>query len=128
MDTQKNAGDEVLQKVADIFKSECRADEIVARIGGDEFVLLLPKTNIKYANNIIDRIHEAIANERIDNVILSISMGFAVKQDKIRIAGLMHDIGKIGIADNILNKVEKLDHDEWQAILKHPEIGFKIKT
>jgi len=193
-----NAGDEVLQKVADIFKSECRADEIVARIGGDEFVLLLPKANIKYANNIIDRIHAAIENERIDNVILSISMGCAVKQDisenmddifkeaeddmyrrklperssmrsknidlimntlfeksnremnhsirvsklceaiatnmkidknnvnQIRLAGLMHDIGKIGIADNILNKEGKLDHDEWQAILKHPEIGFRI--
>lgn len=192
------AGDMLLEKIANILKKECRADEIVARIGGDEFVLLLPRTDGKNANKIIERINAAIANERMDNVILSISMGFAVKQDasrdmnevfkraeddmykhklsesssirsktidlimnslyeknsremlhskrvsdiceaiatkmkfekddinQIRIAGLMHDIGKIGINDNILNKAGKLNSDEWNEIKRHSEIGYRI--
>lgn len=46
--------------------------------------------------------------------------------NQIRIAGLMHDIGKIGIDERILNKNEKLDHQEWGEIKKHSEIGYRI--
>jgi putative nucleotidyltransferase with HDIG domain len=41
-------------------------------------------------------------------------------------AALLHDIGKIGVEDNILHKPGKLNLDEWQVIRKHPEIGAKI--
>jgi diguanylate cyclase (GGDEF)-like protein/putative nucleotidyltransferase with HDIG domain len=44
----------------------------------------------------------------------------------IRAAGLLHDIGKIGIADSILNKNGSLDKIEWKAIKTHPEIGVEI--
>lgn len=46
--------------------------------------------------------------------------------EKIKIAGLMHDIGKIGVPDEILNKEEKLTEDEWERIKKHAEAGFRI--
>lgn len=39
---------------------------------------------------------------------------------------LLHDIGKIGISDNILLKPAKLTEDEWVEIRKHPEIGYQI--
>ncbi|MCI0624073.1 MAG: response regulator [Acidobacteria bacterium] len=39
---------------------------------------------------------------------------------------LLHDIGKIGISDNILLKPAKLTQDEWVEIRKHPEIGYQI--
>lgn len=45
---------------------------------------------------------------------------------EIQIAALIHDIGKIGIEDNILNKPGKLDDAEFEQIKKHPEIGSKI--
>ncbi|MCF7932827.1 MAG: diguanylate cyclase [Acholeplasmataceae bacterium] len=38
----------------------------------------------------------------------------------------LHDIGKIGISDAILNKEGPLDSDEWIEIRKHPEIGYRI--
>ena len=38
----------------------------------------------------------------------------------------MHDIGKIGVADNILLKPGKLDRDEWNIIQQHPQIGADI--
>jgi len=46
--------------------------------------------------------------------------------DKVRLAGLLHDIGKIGIHDNILLKPGKLTDDEFFEIQKHPEIGEEI--
>jgi diguanylate cyclase (GGDEF)-like protein/PAS domain S-box-containing protein len=41
-------------------------------------------------------------------------------------AGLMHDIGKIGIAEGILDKSEKLSEQDWIEIRRHPEIGYRI--
>lgn len=45
---------------------------------------------------------------------------------KIKIAGLMHDIGKIGIDEKILNKKERLTDSEWEEIKRHSEIGYRI--
>ncbi|WP_190014035.1 HD-GYP domain-containing protein [Geosporobacter subterraneus] len=46
--------------------------------------------------------------------------------DKLRTAAILHDIGKIGIADSILNKSGQLENNEYLEIQKHPEIGAKI--
>ncbi len=192
------SGDLLLKKIADILSKECKSDGIVSRIGGDEFILLLPHGDAEKVNELIERINESIANEKIDNVILSVAIGFAIKYDitndmrvvfkeaeddlyrhkisesssmrsktielimnslfeknkremlhsqrvgelceaiarnmrftkheidQMRIAGLMHDIGKIGILDTILNKKGGLDRDEWDQIKRHSEIGYRI--
>jgi HD-GYP domain-containing protein (c-di-GMP phosphodiesterase class II) len=44
----------------------------------------------------------------------------------IRTAGLLHDIGKIGIPDSILNKDGALDDQEWRQIRAHPLMGVEI--
>jgi len=41
-------------------------------------------------------------------------------------AGMLHDIGKIGISEEILNKPGRLDDEEYQLIRRHPEIGYCI--
>jgi diguanylate cyclase (GGDEF)-like protein/PAS domain S-box-containing protein len=46
--------------------------------------------------------------------------------NQIRIAGLVHDIGKIGIDEKILNKKERLSDFEWGELKKHPEAGWRI--
>ncbi len=44
----------------------------------------------------------------------------------IYMMGLLHDIGKIGIPDAVINKPTKLDDDEYALIKKHPEMGARI--
>ncbi len=46
--------------------------------------------------------------------------------ENLRIAAELHDIGKIGIAEGILNKPGRLTDDEYDKIKQHPEIGVKI--
>ncbi len=46
--------------------------------------------------------------------------------ERIYFAGLLHDVGKIGIPDAIITKPSRLSHEEYEQIKKHPEIGAKI--
>ncbi len=48
------------------------------------------------------------------------------EQERIYYIALLHDIGKIGISDNILNKPGKLTDEERQTIMSHPSIGGEI--
>ena len=50
------------------------------------------------------------------------------RTERIRLAGLLHDIGKIGVADEILRKPGALDDHEWNEMRKHPELGARILT
>lgn len=59
--------------------------------------------------------------------MLGDQIGLAQKNlDLLKLFAMLHDIGKIGIDDRILNKPGKLDDDEWEVMKKHPEIGYKI--
>ncbi len=46
--------------------------------------------------------------------------------DKVRWCAVLHDIGKIGIADQILKKPASLAKREWELMYKHPEMGYEI--
>jgi putative nucleotidyltransferase with HDIG domain len=50
----------------------------------------------------------------------------ATRVARVRAAGVLHDIGKLGIPDAILLKPGALDRDEWREIRRHPEIGARI--
>ncbi|HEX5910522.1 MAG TPA: diguanylate cyclase [Thermoleophilaceae bacterium] len=54
-------------------------------------------------------------------------MGFAGQRiERIELAGLLHDVGKIGISDNVLTKPGPLDDDEWKQMRTHPQIGARL--
>ena len=48
------------------------------------------------------------------------------QMDELMLFAMLHDIGKIGIDDNVLNKPSKLSDDEWIIMKKHTEIGYRI--
>ena len=191
-------GDVLLKKSAEAIIKACREEDIAARIGGDEFVILLPKTTAAQSLQISNYIKELASNEKVANLELSISYGYDTKktdkqsiteiianaenhmyrhklyerssirskitdlimntlfeksnreaahsnrvsnicqaiasklnmgQDavkKMKIAGLIHDIGKIGVDESILNKPGSLTVDERGYIERHPEIGWRL--
>ncbi|CUN90381.1 HD domain-containing protein [Eubacterium sp. am_0171] len=45
---------------------------------------------------------------------------------RVRVAGLLHDIGKIGVSDAVLSKPERLSEEEFREIKKHPGMGANI--
>lgn len=192
-------GDKLLKTFANVLKHECRKNDIIARIGGDEFVVLLPRTTATDAEHIVNRIRNTIANQAVaDQINLSVSFGWQAKHsveqqfmdvykeaedymyrhklfegksykgatlkliiktlyekypteklhservselckklgqalqlssdevNELGMVGLLHDIGKIGLDEHVLNKTEKLDEDEWKLVERHPEIGYQI--
>ena len=191
-------GDTLLVHTAKILKETVNPGEIVARIGGDEFIIIYPGTDSSAVKNKIENIKSKVASIEVSGLNLSLSFGYETKSsdhqtfmetlsnaenhmyrhklfeeaslrsktidvimqtlfeksdresqhskrvseicqaiassmsfdgeeiDRIRIAGLVHDIGKIGINESILNKTSNLNNLEWSEIKKHPEIGWRI--
>jgi len=57
-----NIGDRVLIRVAEVFMQELRSNDIVCRWGGEEFIILMPSTNIDDGYKVSNKIRETIAN------------------------------------------------------------------
>src|SRR5918994_1304980 len=59
--------------------------------------------------------------------LMARELGFEQERvERVRLAGLLHDIGKIGISDCVLSKPGPLDADEWQEMYTHPEIAARL--
>jgi putative two-component system response regulator len=70
-------------------------------------------------------------SQRVAETSVAIATELGMPQDsieKIRLAGLIHDIGKIGVRESVLNKPSGLTEEEFQHVKYHPEIGEHILT
>jgi HD-GYP domain-containing protein (c-di-GMP phosphodiesterase class II) len=70
-------------------------------------------------------------SERVARFSVAIAQGLDLPDEeieKIRISALLHDVGKIGIDDNILKKPAALTDDEFVLMKQHPQKGFKIMS
>lgn len=66
---------------------------------------------------------------RVANIAVMIGKKLALSSEELeslRLGGILHDIGKIGIPNNILNKPGALTPEEWEIIKTHPDAGTKI--
>lgn len=75
-----SAGDELIKKSSEILQQVCRQNDVVARVGGDEFILLLPNTTTEYAEKILSLIQSEFATARVKAIKCSISLGLDTKR------------------------------------------------
>ncbi len=93
-----------------------------------------PSMRGKTIETIIRTLHEKNKREeqhsyRVSALCESMGQALSLPEGEIqelKNVGLLHDIGKIAIDENILNKPGKLTKDEWEEIKRHPEIGYRI--
>lgn len=74
-----DTGDQLLCGMAQEIKKACRKEDIIARWGGDEFIILLPRTNEKSAERVCERIKSNCAKVKMADVNFSISLGHETK-------------------------------------------------
>lgn len=72
-------GDQLLIKAAEILKESIRTEDILARQGGDEFAILLPQTDQKTAQKIVQRIKDLCEETTVDEISISICFGIGTK-------------------------------------------------
>ncbi len=101
------AGDKVLKFIADKMVELSRENEIIARFAGDEFVIILPETDIKKANQYMERITEFLNSNPLKinrtDIFVSLSYGISSTKDK----SLNNHSDLLKEADNLLYAVKK---------------------
>ncbi len=68
-------------------------------------------------------------SERVAEISVGIARYLSLSEEEthdIWLAGLLHDIGKIGIRESVLNKPGKLDEAEWECVQRHPVLAERI--
>lgn len=75
-------GDEIIKRVAKLIKSACITDGITARLAGDEFVMILPKTEAFEAEEIINNIKKLLEREKVESIDISVSFGYGCKYNE----------------------------------------------
>ncbi|WP_425806199.1 PAS domain S-box protein [Desulfitobacterium sp. Sab5] len=81
--------------------------------------------NTLYEKNNREMFHSKRVSRICEEIAIHMNLGKSAVE-KIKLAGLVHDIGKIGIDEKILNNPNKLNEDEWYEMKKHSEIGYRI--
>ena len=72
-------GDEMLKQAAAVLNQSCRSEDIIARWGGDEFVIFLPQTTAEDVHTICQRINEKCQETFVEEMPLSLALGAANK-------------------------------------------------
>jgi diguanylate cyclase (GGDEF)-like protein/PAS domain S-box-containing protein/putative nucleotidyltransferase with HDIG domain len=115
------------QKIEDVLKN---AENQLYQNKLFESASMRSKTVHVIINTLYEKNHrEMLHSKRVSHLseLIARHMGLSKNRiEKIKLAGLVHDIGKIGIEERILNSPDQLTEEEWIEMKKHSEIGYRI--
>lgn len=103
-------GDKVLKKIGDILQQNTRQLDLVGRYGGEEFLLILPETNLKKAALVADKLRRKIKNIEIEGLDLKLTASFGAVRFEDE---LSHQL--IKRADDLLYQAKKKGRDRVES-------------
>jgi diguanylate cyclase (GGDEF)-like protein/putative nucleotidyltransferase with HDIG domain len=130
-------GDVVLQRVGHILEQNCRRSDVVARYGGDEFVILMPETNVEQARQLAAKLRGWVAADpllRDKNITASFGIaGFPIHgstpQELIQVADSSMYLSKHQ-GGNLVSSAEHYDPAEakkWKRDVLEAYLGVTLK-
>ncbi len=88
-------GDNVIRLVAGIVSRCCRGSDVVARTGGEEFLLVMPDTNLEVARKVAERLRESIAEHPLwvdqQRIPITVSLGVAAARGDVQLEQLLQE-------------------------------------
>ena len=130
-------GDVVLQRVGHILEQNCRRSDVVARYGGDEFVILMPETTIEQARQLANKLRGWVASDpllRDKNITASFGIaGFPVHgstpQELIQVADSSMYLSKHqgGNSVSSAEQGDSVDHKRWKRDVLEAYLGVTLK-
>jgi diguanylate cyclase (GGDEF)-like protein len=103
---------------------------MLASVGGPEGAELQLATVIGLAEALDIRDAGALGHSQtVGRYAERIALQLGLPEDhveRVRLAGVLHDVGKIGVSDRVIAKPGPLDADEWREMRTHPEIGARL--
>lgn len=105
-------GDELLIIASEILKKSCRKEDIICRVGGDEFVILLPKIGENKVKEIIKRMEKESSKNTLEPIVVSLATGYSTKKNKEK---------------NIFEVFKEADNNMYNNKLRNGRI-MRIKT
>lgn len=108
------AGDTLIKKAAEAIKKSCTSEEIIARIGGDEFVIILKNSEGTKAKKLINQINQNLNNIIINDIPLTISFGYDTKtSDNQNIRDILKNADANMFENKTKNKTSKFIDENY---------------
>ena len=130
-------GDVVLQRVGRILEEHCRRSDVVARYGGDEFVILMPETNVEAARQLASKLRSLIASDELlrdKNITASFGIaGFPIHgstpQELIQVADSSMYLSKHqgGNSVSTSEQGDGSDRKRWKKDVLEAYLGVTLK-
>ena len=107
-----------------------QAGELV-RVSDELTELVLTDQNAMLGLTMIKNYDNYLFNHSVNVCILSIALAENMKQEEanlriVGVGGLLHDLGKTGVAEEIIRKPDRLSTEEFESIKQHPVLGSKM--